>query len=48
MSIIGVAGQCLGVEHELATGSAGVGGDDRGFDADLWTTPALQEESTKG
>ena len=44
--IIGVARQRLGVKHELAA-SAGVGGDDAGFDADLSTTPALQEESTK-
>jgi hypothetical protein len=47
MPVIRVAWQRLGVEHELATGGAGVGRDDRGFDADLWTT-ALQEESTKG
>ena len=48
MSVVGIARQRLGVEHELAAGSAGIGGDDRDFDADLWTTPALQEESTNG
>ena len=47
-AIIRIAGQRPGVQHELAAGSAGVGGDDRDLDADLWTTPALQEESTKG
>jgi hypothetical protein len=41
MSVIGIARQRLGVEHELAGWSAGIGGDDRSFDADLWTTPAL-------
>ena len=35
MPVIGVARQRLGVEHELATGGAGVGGDDRGLDAEL-------------
>ena len=35
MPVIRVARQRLGVEHELATGGAGVGGDDRGFDAEL-------------
>ena len=35
MPVIRVARQRLGVEHELTTGSAGVGGDDRGFDAEL-------------
>jgi hypothetical protein len=48
VSVIRIAGQRLGVEHELAARGAGIGGDDRGLDADLWTTPALQEESTKG
>ena len=48
MSVVGIARQRLGVEHELAARSAGIGGDDRSFDADLWTTPALQEESTNG
>jgi hypothetical protein len=44
----GLARQRLGVQHELAARGTGVGGDDRGLDADLWTTPALQEEATKG
>ena len=35
MPVIRVARQRLGVEHELAAGGAGVGGDDRGFDAEL-------------
>lgn len=48
VTVIGVAGQAPGVEHELATGRAAIGGHDRGLDADLWTTPALQEETTKG
>ncbi len=48
MSVIRIARHRHGVQHELTTGNAGVGGDDRDLDADLWTTPALQEESTKG
>jgi hypothetical protein len=35
MPVIRVAGQRFGVEHELATGDAGGGGDDRSFDAEL-------------
>ena len=35
MTVIGVAGECLGVQHELAARSAGVGGDDRDLDAEL-------------
>jgi hypothetical protein len=35
MSVIRVARECLGVEHELAARSSGIGGDDRGFDAEL-------------
>src|SRR5215475_7679487 len=35
MSVIGISRQCLGVEHELAAGSAGIGGGDRGLDAEL-------------
>ncbi len=48
VAVIGIARQRFGVQHELAARGAGIGGDDRGFDADLWTTPALQEESTNG
>ena len=44
MTVIGVARQRLGMEHELAARGAGIVGDDRGLDADLWTTPALQVE----
>jgi hypothetical protein len=34
--------------HELPTLGVRQRGGDRDLDADLWTTPALQEESTKG
>ena len=39
--VIRVARQRLGVEHELATGGAGVGSDDRGFDTELVGCGAL-------
>jgi hypothetical protein len=42
VAVIGIAWQRLGVEHELAARCAGIGSDDRGLDADLWTTLALQ------
>jgi hypothetical protein len=48
VAVVWIAGQRCGVQHEHSAGGAGIGGGDRGFDADLWTTPALQEESTKG
>ena len=48
MSLIGISRQNLGVKHELAARSVNIGGGDQGLDADLWTAPALQEESTKG
>ena len=32
------------MQHELAAGRAGIGADDGCLNADLWTTPALQEE----
>src|SRR4029450_2553451 len=35
MPVIRVARQRLSVEHELATGGTGVGGDDRGLDAEF-------------
>jgi hypothetical protein len=35
MSVVGIARQHLGVEHKLDAGSAGIGGDDRGFDTEL-------------
>ena len=35
MSIVWVAGQRLGVQHELTAGRAGVGGDDGDLDAEL-------------
>jgi hypothetical protein len=38
----------IGMQHELAAGRAGIGADDGCLNADLWTTPALQEESTNG
>ena len=44
MAVVGVSRERLGMQHELAAGRAGIGGDDRGLNADLWTTPALQEE----
>lgn len=36
------------MQHEQAAGRAAVVGDDGGLHPDLWTTPALQEESAKG
>jgi hypothetical protein len=35
VTVIGVARQRLGMEHELAARGAGIGGDDRGLDAEL-------------
>jgi hypothetical protein len=35
VAVIGIAWQRLGVEHELAARCAGIGGDDRGLDAEL-------------
>jgi hypothetical protein len=35
VSIIGIARQGFGVQHELSTGSAGIGGDDGDLDAEL-------------
>ena len=35
MSVVGIARQHLGVEHEPTAGAVGIGGDDRGFDAEL-------------
>ena len=35
MTVVGIAGQGLGVEHELAGRGTGVGGDDRDLDAEL-------------
>ena len=34
VSVIWIARQRRGVQHELTTGPAGIGGDDRGFDAE--------------
>jgi hypothetical protein len=48
MSVIRVAGECLGVEHELAARGAGIGGDDRGFDAELVRCVGLALTSTSG
>jgi hypothetical protein len=47
MSVVGIARQHLGVER-IARRERGIGDDDRGFDADLWTTPAFQQEPTTG
>ncbi len=33
--VVGIAREGLGVQHELTAGGAGIGGDDRGFDAEL-------------
>jgi hypothetical protein len=35
VAVIGVARQCVGVQHELAARGAGVGGGDRGFDTEI-------------
>lgn len=42
MSVIRIAGERLGMQGELATLGAMQRGGNRYFDADLWTTPALQ------
>ena len=42
VAVVWIAGQGLGMQHELAGRRAVVGGDDRDLDPDLWTTPALQ------
>ncbi len=48
VTVIGIAGQRLHMSDELAAPGVADRGGDGDFDADLWTTPALQEESTKG
>ena len=48
VSVIGIAGQRLHMSDELAALAMLEGGGNAHLDADLWTTPALQEESTKG
>jgi len=48
VTVVRVIRQRPGVQHEQKTERTAVVGDDGGFDADLWTTPALQEESTNG
>jgi hypothetical protein len=35
VTVVGIAGQSLGMQHELAARRAGVGGDDRYLDAEL-------------
>src|SRR5690349_24286080 len=35
VAVVGTARECLGMQHELATGRTGIGADDRGFDAEL-------------
>jgi hypothetical protein len=35
MSVVGISRQNLGVKHELAAGSASIGGDDRSLDTKL-------------
>jgi hypothetical protein len=42
VAVVRIARQRLGMQDELAASGAGIGGDDRGLDADLWTTLALQ------
>ena len=41
VAVIGVVRQRLGMEHELAARGAGIGGDDRGLDAELIGRPGL-------
>ena len=41
VAIIGIARQCAGMQHELAAGRAGIGGDDRSLDAELIGALAL-------
>jgi hypothetical protein len=48
MAVIGIAGQRLHMGDELPAPGVCQRGGDRDLGADLWTTPALQEESTKG
>jgi hypothetical protein len=35
VAVVGIARQCLGLQHELAARGTGVGGDDRDLDAEL-------------
>jgi hypothetical protein len=35
VTVVGIARQCLGLQHELAARGTGVGGDDRNLDAEL-------------
>jgi hypothetical protein len=42
VAVVRIARQRLGMQDELAASRAGIGGDDRSLDADLWTTLALQ------
>ena len=35
VAVVGIARQCLGLQHELAARGTGIGGDDRDLDAEL-------------
>ncbi len=48
MAVAGVARQRFHIGDELPAFGVRQCGCDRDLDADLWTTPALQGESTKG
>ena len=48
VTVVRIIGQRTGVQHEQAAGSPAIVGDDGSLHSDLWTTPALQEESAKG
>ena len=47
VTVIGIAGQRLHMGYKMAAPGVADRGGDGDFNADLWTTPALQEESTK-
>ena len=48
VAIVGIARQRFDMGYELAALGMAMRRCDRDLDADLWTTPALQEESTNG
>ena len=41
VAVVGIAGERLGLQHELAARSAGIGGDNRDLDAELVGRPAF-------
>jgi hypothetical protein len=48
VTVIGIAGQSLGMQHELAARGTGVGGDDRDLDAELVRSRGLTFADTLG